>query len=79
MNSFADKSTVVNVNTIHGPKKCHHTFSQLAVSHSDGWMTLESHPTVKNLAIAISFPRAPSNRSPQIALEMTCPILCQFE
>ena len=39
----------------------------------------ETHPEVKNLSIAIAFPRAPSNRSPQNALEMTCPILCQFE
>ena len=39
----------------------------------------ETHPAVKNLSIAIAFPRAHSNRSPQIALEMTCPILCQFE
>ena len=39
----------------------------------------ETHPAVKNLSIAIAFPRAPSNRKPQIALEMTCSILCQFE
>ena len=38
-----------------------------------------THPVVKNLSIAIAFPRASRNRNPQIALEITCPILCQFE